>query len=105
MPLPNLKDVEKALEFLSETDDKYAEAYAKDSLSKEWTKVVKYENLPEDGTILSREAEAYSSENYKQALREEEQKRYNKKKLELQMENATLVIEVWRSLNANQRRS
>ena len=105
MSLPNERDIETALKKLSETDLSYAQANAFLASAKESIKVAKMENLPDSGTAIEREKTAILSDDYKEALKKYKNAVFQNKYLELQRETWLRTIEVWRSLNANMRRS
>ena len=105
MSLPTEKHVEEWLHKLGETDEAYAQACASLTAAKERLKVAKMEGLPDEGTALEREKAAYTSRAYKDAIAALRDAEANKKLLELRREQWSLGIDVWRSLNANQRRT
>ncbi len=99
------RDPEKALDFLSETDEAYAQAKARVKFLEHKRKTIKAtEYLEATGTINERESTAYTSEAMKAFLDEYHSAVYDEQILASKRKRAELTIEVWRSKNANQRR-
>lgn len=107
MALPTGEDVEKALHFLSEKEEEYARTKAALTAKKEGVKVAESIALlkSQGANAAERTAKARSSAEYKTALEDLEQAEYNKEYMSLKFKRAELVIEVWRTVQANQRRS
>ena len=105
MPLPSEIDVEKALEGLVETDERFAQASARQVAAKEGLKVARAKAMPAVGTVAQREASALMSADYALALDELRTAEFEKTLMHLRRQNWQTQIDVWRSLNANQRRA
>jgi hypothetical protein len=104
--LPDERRVERALDFLCRTDGPYARATARLAAAELRVKQAReIAFLEADGTQGERAAKALSSDGVKEASEALEKAIEQKELLKAQRTTATVVIEVWRSLNANQRRS
>ena len=105
--LPTDADMSEKLIFLAETDEQWAIASARFKATEERLKVVRsQEYLNADGkSIATREAQALTSPEYVKLLEVLESSLTQKLLLTAQRKRAELVIDVWRSLNANKRRS
>ena len=95
---------EKALRYLVETDEEAARAKADLVAAEEKRKTVRaVEFLRNSGTVAEREALSMASEGYESAVTAIEEKTYTYEALRLKRASEALVIEMWRSLNANKR--
>lgn len=104
--LPDEHRVAKALNFLCDTDAKYARATARleaTELRLKQAREVAF--LSMEGTQAERSALANTSEAVKGMLKEVEEAYYQKELLKAQRATAIVLIDVWRSLNANRRQS
>jgi len=102
--LPNEDDIGKALRYLSQTDAPYAKSIARVKALEYQIKTIKgLTYLESTGTIAEREAKACSSEKYHEFTDDYETAVLEKETLAAKRKRAELVIEVWRSLNANRR--
>ena len=100
-----MRDVEKALDYLVKTDEEAAMARALMSFIEDKKKTVKAtEMLKHDGAISSREMEALASGAYKEVLEEYKAAVYDYELLRNRRKSAELVVEVWRTESANQRK-
>tara|TARA_R110002110_G_scaffold76797_1_gene202065 strand:+ start:291 stop:587 length:297 start_codon:yes stop_codon:yes gene_type:complete len=97
--------VSDALHFISESDISYAAACAAYTVAKEGLKIAKASAMPDKGTVAEREKQAVLSDEYQQAIKKLGHAEYEKIYLHLKRESRILNIDVWRSINANQRRS
>lgn len=96
----------KALVYLAETDERAAELCADMERAEYKSKAVRDAVfLAESGTVAERTAKAGTSEHYQQSLAEyfTAVQAYNAVKNKRQTES--LVIDVWRSMNANRRQA
>lgn len=105
MSLPTEKDVDEALQKLAETDEKMARATAVLTAAKEGLKIAKAKATPRQGTALERENEALMSPEYQVAVDALRDADYRRELLRLKREGWSLLIEVFRTLSANQRRT
>lgn len=104
--LPDERRVERALDFLCRTDGPYARSTARLAAAELRVKQAReIAFLEAEGTQGERAAKALSSDGVKEASEALEKAIEQKELLKAQRTTATVVIEVWRSLNANQRRS
>lgn len=104
--LPNERRVERALDFLCRTDQPYAQATARLAAAELRVKQAReIAFLEAEGTQGERAARALCSDGVREASEALEKAIEQKELLKAQRTTATVVIEVWRSLNANQRRS
>lgn len=104
MSLPTERDVDEAMTKLAETDEKMARAYAALTAAKEGLKIAKAKATPRNGTQLERENEALMSPEYKLAVDALRDAEYRKELLRLKREGWSLMVDVFRTLSANQRR-
>jgi len=104
--LPDERRVERALDFLCRTDGPYARSTARLAAAELRVKQAReIAFLEAEGTQGERAAKALSSDGVKEASEALEKAIEQKELLKAQRTTATVVIEVWRSLNANHRRS
>ena len=103
--LPTEKDIEKSLNNLAITDESFAQAQAKCVAKKENLKIKKLALLGTTGTQMEKEKVALEHPHYKKAVDEYSDAIYKKTLLEAKRVRWNLIIEVWRSLNANMRKS
>lgn len=103
--LPTEKDISKALDYLASTDEEEANARASVKALEERKKTIKaVAFLDADGAQGERMEKAYASEEYKLFIEQYENKIADHAFLSNKRKRAELTIEVWRSINANQRR-
>jgi hypothetical protein len=99
------QDVEKALDYLKDTDEAHAKAKALVKALEHGFKTIKAEEyLNATGTNGEREQRAYASTAYKELTNRYAQAVIDFELMENKRERAALTIDVWRSLNANQRK-
>ena len=97
-----LKDVERAVKYMADTDETYASAKARMIAGKERLKTVHavaYLDAP-GSNVKERESEALCSENYKLELEGYEESILEFETMKNKRLRAELVVEVWRSLNS-----
>ena len=97
--------MEKALKYLAETDEEYA--YAKThalKMERKAKSVFRVMFLAESGTVAEREAKADKSNEYQEASEAEFTAKTHLEHIKAKRDTEALVIDVWRSLNASQRR-
>lgn len=104
MSLPTERDVDEAMQKLATTDEKMAQAIAALTAAKEGLKIAKARATPRAGTALERENEALTSPEYALAVETLKDAEYRRELLRLRRERWDLIVEVWRTLSANQRR-
>jgi len=98
------KHAEKALHYLAETDEAYAEAKTKAKGLEYRLKTAKAAAFLEaDGTVAEREALALNDLGYREMLDEFEDAMLDMEIYQAKRKRAELTIEFWRSLNANRR--
>lgn len=98
--------ITKALNFLAKTDEDAARAKAYlERLESQKKEVVSVEALRHEGKCSQKAAEykAYSSDAFKSHCDLIERAAIESYKLKERRETARMIIEVWRSLNANRR--
>ena len=96
--------LQKALEYLATTDESAAKAKAYLMGLEETTKTIKAtEFLRATGTNGERDARAYASASYQEHIDKIEEATYSYEILRNKRLTEALIIEVWRSLNANRR--
>lgn len=101
----NDSSIEAALNFLRDTSEPLADARARAKFLEQKRKTLKAEGfLDATGNISERESVAYTQPNYVKCLDEYKTAVYDAELLANQRLAAELRIEVWRTLNANQRR-
>ena len=107
MSLPTEQDAERALNYLAETDEPYAKAYAAKDAFKERIKLAKAKVFLESraNTVKEREAEAESSEEVASYVDDWENAVADWKLMDNKRKRAELTIDVWRSVNASRRRN
>ena len=99
------QDVERALKYLRDTDEPYAQARAHRSAMEHRLKTIKAQAFLEaEGTQGEREQKAYDSPAYREALNDYENSFSDEPVYAAKRKRAELTIEVWRSINAGQRR-
>jgi len=105
MSLPNEQQVEKALNFLAETDEQFAvlkgRVKAEEYLLKHFKS--KAMLLSNEKSVAARETAAVGSDSYVQQVRQYETAIVDHATMEARRQRAHLTIDVWRSLNANRR--
>lgn len=98
-------DPHKYLTYLAETDAAFAQAKASVKASEHTLKVVKAKSfLSSEGPQGQREQQAYASEEYQSVLNDLKDVTLEAETMGAKRKTAELAIEVFRSLNANQRR-
>ena len=99
------KRAEEALRYLVETDQEHArikaEYKAKDALTKT---VLAYEFMGAEGTGEVRKAISYKSEKYQEHIKSLEALEINLQKMYNKRDTERLVIDMWRTQAANQRK-
>ncbi|MAK37927.1 MAG: hypothetical protein CMC15_17340 [Flavobacteriaceae bacterium] len=103
--LPTDNDVSDALAFLVATDEQVGQAHGKTVRLKETLKVVKARETPSHGTALQKEKLAYMSDSYNKALNDYANAITDEKILHAQRASQIVIIDVWRTLSANIRKS
>ena len=104
MSLPDRERVAKALDYLVSTDESYARAVASleaAEMAQKQAREIAF--LESDGTQAERAARANSAGAVKLAAQKVETAVFEKELLKARRATALVVIEVWRSLNSNQR--
>jgi hypothetical protein len=97
--------LQKALKYLAETDEPCAKAKSLLVGLEHQLKTVKsmsFTNVM--GTMAEKDAQAYSSQSYKDHVAKIEQATYDFEMLRNKRLTEELIIECWRSLNANRRK-
>lgn len=104
MSLPDEKQVERALRYLEESEEAYAQAVARRE-AKDWgVKMARdIAFLDAEGTVAERQATAGSSAQVRAAVSEYEDSIVSLETLKAKRQRAILTLEVWRSLNSNRR--
>jgi hypothetical protein len=95
--------VEAAVEYLRDTAKVYGQARGHALYCENNLRRVKALNLPANGTVAEREAVAYGSEAYAQALQDMENAVAESETIRALREAASYTIEVWRSQNSTRR--
>lgn len=104
MSLPDEKQVERALNYLAESEEAYARAVAKREAAEGAAKVAREVGFLEaEGTVGERTAKAVTSEAYRDALAAVEDAVFQAELLKAKRARALVMLEVWRSLNSNRR--
>ena len=102
--LPTEKDIGKALNYLAETDQPYAQHCAHVKALEYQVKTIKaLVYLESTGTVEDKTALSESSEVYRAWVTDYEKAYCEMKTIDAKRKRADLTIEVWRSLNANRR--
>lgn len=97
--------LQKALEYLATTDEPAAKAKAYLMGLEEITKTIKAtEFLKAKGTNGERDAAAYASANYQTHIDKIEEATFDYETMRNKRLTEALIVEVWRTLSANQRR-
>ena len=106
MSLPDEKQIERAIHYLTETDKTFADLKAAVGALEHGIKIAEALGyLQAEGPQEARKAAARSSNEYRQAVDEWENCKAEFHLIENKRNRATTEIDVWRSLNANQRRA
>ena len=105
MSLPDEAQVSRALKHLADTD--VEEAVLRGAVKaiaerRKITKAIAYQNA--EGTNADRQEAAYASPAYKDLIDEMENTIADHALIENKRQRAILTIDVWRSINANQRK-
>lgn len=96
--------IQKALTYLSETDEPYAKARALVKGREQARKTVKAIGFMDaKGTMAEKEAAAYSTPEYLEIINKYEEAVYDEALMHNKRTTEALIIEVWRSENANRR--
>jgi hypothetical protein len=104
MSLPDEKQVERALRYLEESEEAYAQAVAAKEAADLRLKVARdVAFLEHEGTVAERTAAAGSCDAYLVAIDGVERAYTDAELLKAKRQRALLVCEVWRSLNSNRR--
>jgi hypothetical protein len=97
--------VQKALSYFALTDEKCAKAKALMSGLENQLKTVKAVGyMQSEGTVAERESQAYTSQAYKDHVQKLEDATYDFELMRNKRLTEELIIEVWRSVNANRRK-
>ena len=104
--MPDEEKAGKALDYLHDSEQAFAAAYARKEAMEQAIKIAKDSAfMAAEGTVAERQAIAGSSAEYKQAVDSLEAAYVDLELLKAKRQRAILTIEVWRTLAANQRRS
>lgn len=104
MSLPDEKQVERALRYLEESEEAYAQAVARREASEAAAKVAREVGFLEaEGTVAERTARAVTCGPYASALSAVEDAVFQAELLKAKRQRALVTLEVWRSLNSNRR--
>lgn len=96
--------LQKALRYLAETDEPFAAKKSYMEGLKEQSKTIHaVEFLSHDGPVESRKAKAYISSSYKEHLKKVEQAVLDYEIIRNKRLTNQLIVDTWRSLNANRR--
>lgn len=97
---------ERAAEFIRDNAERYGELTGKcKSLEQKRKVVFGAAFLESSGTVAEREAKAHTSKSFQGVTEEIENSWADKTTLETQLKAAELTIELWRSMNASNRRT
>ncbi len=97
--------LQKSLTYLATTDEEAAQARAyMDGMNEQKKTVFSVELLKASGSVEVKKAEAYSSSSYMQHAKLVQQAIYDYEVLRNKRLTEALIVEVWRSCNANRRR-
>ncbi len=103
--LPGEDDVSKALNYLASTDEAEANAKALVKAVDEGRKIIKAQVfLAAKGTAAERTEIAYASPEYQAQIERQQDATADHALLHTKRKRAELMIEVWRSTNANRRK-
>lgn len=101
----DFKDAEKALEYLKATDIRAAKAKAHmEAMSDRKKTILAVEFIKLDGSAAEKTQKALASEEYDDLLNAYEEAILDYETIRNQRKSAELQIELWRSINSNQRR-
>ena len=102
----NQTSMEKALHYLGESEEDYAEALSRLKASEHRLKVAYSAGYLEvDGkNVEERKARAFLTEDYKQALEGHENAVYDKEIISAKPKRAETTVDVWRSINSSRNR-
>jgi hypothetical protein len=103
--LPNEKDIDEVLERLPDSDAEYARSCADYTSAKLGLPIAKAKGQPDTGTIAEKERVALQSDVYTQAKDKLVEAEFKRMQLMLERERLIMTVDVWRSINANQRKS
>ena len=103
--LPGNEQVSEALHFLTNSDEAVGQLHGKVVRLQQELKVVKARETPTHGTALHKEKLAYMSDAYNIALNDYANAIADEKILQAQRSTRIVLIDVWRTLNANMRKS
>ena len=106
MSLPTESDISAALRYMAETDEQGAKLAAHVKALEHQAKTIKgLAFLDATGaTMAEKEAEAVSSSAYRAWIEDYENAVADSETIKAKRKRAELTVEVWRSINANQRR-
>lgn len=97
--------VQKALSYLALTDEKCAKAKSLMLGLEHQLKTVKsVVYMQSEGTVAERDATAYSSQEYREHVQKLEDATYDYELMRNKRLTEELIVECWRSVNANRRR-
>ena len=104
--LPTAEDVEAALQTLTDTDETFGILYARKDAGKEKIKLLKARAfLNAKGSVAERNATADCDPDVIKAIDDWENHLAEFKIADNKRNQALTIIDVWRSINANQRRA
>ena len=105
--LPTEQTVEKALLYLAESDEQYAQLYAAKDALKERIKIAKARAflLSNESTAKAKEMAADCDPEVERYIDDWENTVAEYKLLESKRKRAEITIDVWRSVNASRRRT
>ena len=95
--------VEAAVEYLRDTARQYGQARGRALYTENNLRRVKALNMPPEGAVAAREAEAYASVAYRDALEDMENAVAEAETIRALRDAAIYTIEVWRSQNSTRR--
>jgi hypothetical protein len=90
----------KALDFQRDNANELGRLYGRVKTLESRLKIVKAMNMGESGSVADKEATAYSSRDYREAVAEGEQDQAEYMALKSMMDTAAAKVDVWRSLNS-----
>ena len=97
--------VERALEYLTDTDEEFGRQSAYVKMAPYYLKLIKAQHfLIADGTVAERESRAYASQEYKTFIQKLSETTTNVDVMEAKRQSAQREIDIWRTISANQRK-
>ena len=96
--------VEKAMNYLAETDEDYGKSVGLVKGLEHYLKTVKSQVfLNSSGTVAEREAKSYASKDYREKILEHQNAVTDKEIMAAKRKRAELTVDVWRTQQANRR--